>query len=154
MIRKIILFLLFITQTSLALTLDEVNIPRALEGRMSNTDKVESNKDIKKELKTQKAQFVQDVDKTDDEIKAEVAAVLADRERLAQKQREARHSRLNDPARAEEVEKARAALIFEHGKSIPETILYPQELGPSVLCTRQNWREQISQGRGAKILSL
>ena len=71
MIRKIILFLLFITQTSLALTLDEVNIPRALEGRMSNTDKVESNKDIKKELKTQKAQFVQDVDKTDDEIKAE-----------------------------------------------------------------------------------
>lgn len=51
----------------------------------------------------------------DDEIKAEVAAVLADRERLAQKQREARHSRLNDPARAEEVEKARAALIFEHG---------------------------------------
>ena len=71
MIRKIILFLLFITQTSLALTLDEVNIPRALEGRMSNTDKVESNKDIKKELKTQKAQFVQDVDKTDDEVKAE-----------------------------------------------------------------------------------
>lgn len=90
----------------------------------------------------------------DDEIKAEVAAVLADRERLAQKQREARHSRLNDPARAEEVEKARAALIFEHGKSIPETILYPQELGPSVLCTRQNWRKQISQGRGQKFLSL
>lgn len=56
----------------------------------------------------------------DDEIKAEVAAVLADRERLAQKQREARHSRLNDPARAEEVEKARAALIFEHG-IIPRT---------------------------------
>lgn len=55
-----------------------------------------------------------------DEIKAEVAAVLADRERLAQKQREARHSRLNDPARAEEVEKARAALIFEHG-IIPRT---------------------------------
>ena len=46
----------------------------------------------------------------DDEIKAEVAAVLADRERLAQKQREARHSRLNDPARAEEVAEARAAL--------------------------------------------
>lgn len=71
MIKKILLFCLFLTQASFALTLDEINLPRPLEGRMSNTDKVESNKDIKKELKTQKAQFVQDVDKTDDEIKVE-----------------------------------------------------------------------------------
>ena len=71
MIKKILLFCLLLTQASFALTLDEINLPRPLEGRMSNTDKVESNKDIKKELKTQKAQFVQDVDKTDDEIKVE-----------------------------------------------------------------------------------
>ncbi len=57
MIKKILLFYLFITQISFALTLDEINSPRPLEGRMSNTDKVESNKDIKNEFKTQKAQI-------------------------------------------------------------------------------------------------
>ena len=46
----------------------------------------------------------------DDEMKAEVAAVLADRERLAQEQRAARGARLNDPAKEKEVAEARAAL--------------------------------------------
>ena len=48
--------------------------------------------------------------RNDDEIKTEVAAVLANREKLAQKQRALRHSRLNDPAKTEKVEEARAAL--------------------------------------------
>ena len=47
--------------------------------------------------------------RNDDEIKTEVTAVLANREKLAQKQRTLRHSRLNDPAKAEKVEEARAA---------------------------------------------
>lgn len=48
--------------------------------------------------------------KRDNEIKTEVAAVLADRERLAQEQQASRQARLNDPAKAEEVAEARAAL--------------------------------------------
>lgn len=46
----------------------------------------------------------------DNEIEAEATAVLANRERLAQEQRASRQAQLNDPAKAEEVAEARAAL--------------------------------------------
>ena len=63
--------------------------------------------------------------RNDDEIKTEVTAVLANREKLAQKQRTLRHSRLNDPAKAEKVEEARAALeiaraLYEARKALAE----------------------------------
>ena len=50
----------------------------------------------------------------DNEIEAEATAVLANRERLAQEQRASRQARLNDPAKAEEVAEARAALEIAH----------------------------------------
>ena len=66
MIKKILLTLFLLTQFSYALTIDEINSPMPLEGRLSNTDKPESNKDIKKELKSQKAQSVQKTKETEE----------------------------------------------------------------------------------------
>ena len=68
MIKKTLLFIFLIIQTSFALTLDEVNNPMPLEGRLSNTDKVESNKNTKKNLKIEKAQLTNETTTSKDNI--------------------------------------------------------------------------------------
>ena len=87
--------------------------------------------------------------KNDNEIEAEATAVLADRKRLSQEQRAARHARLNNPAKAEEVAEARAALeiaraLYEARKAARLT---QKELAER-MNTSQSFIARMERGRG------